>query len=127
MKLDAYLVRTIRSAPGVIQFWKSCKDLTEMLDVGVPTIQRKSSACIEILQRVEADSVNTWDVYTIFGEWYLGNGDSTIMSCECRDGFAFKKVAEFQEMGVDMHVHAYRHCSLESYGIEQEASSATPA
>lgn len=122
MKLDAYLVRSIRPAPGAVQFWKSCKDLAEMLDIGVPAIQRKTSARIEILQRVEADSVNTWDVYTIIGEQYFGDGNSGLITCECRDGFAFKKVVEFGEMGADMHVHAYRHCSLESYGIEQEAS-----
>jgi hypothetical protein len=83
-------------------------------------MRKRFNSGIDILQRVEACEVNTWDVYTIFGEQYLGNDLTCLITAECRDGFAFEKVKEFHEMGADTHVYAYKHCSLQDFGIGGE-------
>ncbi len=90
-----------------------------MLDVGIPAMLRRSTVGIEVLQRVEADAVNTWDIYTIIGEEHFGGGDTSLMIYECRDGFAFKKVKECADMGPDMHIYAYRHIRFPAYGIDE--------
>jgi hypothetical protein len=119
MELLPWIVRTKSRIPFSGNHFKPCKDVGEVIDVGIPAMLRRSTIGIEVLQRVEADSVNTWDVYTIIGEGHFGSGGTALITCECREGLAFEKVKEFGDMGPDVHVYAYRHIRFPAYGIDE--------
>lgn len=121
MKLSAYIVRTLRRTPLGGCSYASCDDVGKLLDVGIPAMLRRATCGIQVLHRVLAEDVNTWDAYTIIGEQHFRYGGTSPIWYEAVDGFAFKYIKKLQARGPDVHIYAYQHCSLESFGIKEVA------
>ena len=121
MNLNAqYMVQSKRRDHRDVQVWITCGDICGLLDKAIPEmLRRRNLAEIDVLQRISAEDVNTWDVFTVIGEEYLNRGDTCLFFSECSDGFAFKRIQELQEYGPDMHITLWRHCSPESFGIKE--------